>query len=288
MAESDKTVRIPLFDGKKKNFVMWWTRFKAYAKVQKFAQALGETPEAALPADQDDLDALDRADPANLPALLAAARNDKALANLAVAFTTTKAMTHFHKAPDEEWPEGLAVNVVKSLLKKYRPTDTISQVEYIARLEEFKMKKNQDPTESFDHFVEVNTQFGVNEPDEKLLIAMAMRKLPEKFVTAYTTMTTTLGGAADLEMFENMCENLHRTAKKKKDGGDSNDELNLAGLDGKKKGKGKFKGKWKGKQRDRDRDRGNDDGEKCKHCGHPGHKPDACWMLEKNKKKRPC
>jgi hypothetical protein len=68
MAESDKTVRIPLFDGKKKNFVMWWTRFKAYAKVQKFAQALGETPEAALPADQDDLDALDRADPANLPA----------------------------------------------------------------------------------------------------------------------------------------------------------------------------------------------------------------------------
>jgi hypothetical protein len=74
---TDKTVKIPLFDGKNKNFVMWWTRFKAYAKVQKFAQALGETPEAALPADQDALNALDRADQANLPALQAAARNDQ-------------------------------------------------------------------------------------------------------------------------------------------------------------------------------------------------------------------
>jgi Reverse transcriptase (RNA-dependent DNA polymerase) len=253
--------------------------------VQKFAQALGETPEAALPADQAALDALDRANQANMPALLAAARNDKALANLAVAFTTTKAMTHYHKAADEEWPEGLAVNVVKSLLKKYRPTDTISEVEYIARLEEFKLKKNQDPTELFDHFVEVNTQFGVDDPDEKFLIAMAMRKLPEKFVTAFTTLSTTLGGAADLETFENICENIHRTASKKKDDGDSDDELNLAAFDGKKKGGKGRKGKFKGKSRDRgDRD---DDGEKCRHCGRSGHKPDDCWMLEKNKKKRP-
>jgi hypothetical protein len=278
---TDKTVKIPLFDGKNKNFVMWWTRFKAYSKVQKFAQALGETAENDLPDSQADLDALDRTDQANLPALQAAARNDRALANLAVAFTTAKAMTHFHKAPDNEWPEGLAVNVVKSLLKKYRPTDTISEVEYIARLEEFKLKKNQDPTELFDHFTDVNTQFCVNNPEEKLLIAIALRKLPEKFVTAFTTMSTTLGGRADLETFEEICGNIHRTAAKKKDDGDSDDELNLAAFDGKKKGKGKFKGKWKGKQRERDRDRGDDDGEKCRHCGRSGHKwPQARCLLD--------
>jgi hypothetical protein len=262
---TDKTVKIPLYDGKYKNFVMWWTRFKAYAKVQQFAQALGETPEVALPANQDALDALDRSDQANLPALLAAARNDRAMANLAVAFTTAKVMTHYHKAPDEEWPEGLAVNVVKSLLKKFRPTDTIAEVEYIARLEEFKLKKNQDLTELFDHFVEVITQFGVNAPAEKLLIAMAMRKLPEKFVTAYTTMATTLGGAADLETFEQICENIHQTTAKKKDDEDSEDDLNLSAFDKKK----------------------SSNGEKCEHCGRPGHKPDNCWMLEKSKDKRP-
>jgi hypothetical protein len=175
------------------------------------------------------------------------------------------------------------VNVVKSLLKKYRPTDTISEVEYIARLEEFNLKKNQDPTELFDHFVEVNTQFGVDDPDEKLLIAIAMRKLPEKFVTAFTTMSTTLGGRAGLDTFEEICENINRTAPKKKDDGDSDEELNLSAFDSKKTGKGKFKGRDRGDRGDR----GDDDGEKCKNCGRVGHKPDDCWMLEKIKKKRP-
>jgi hypothetical protein len=73
--------------------------------VQQFSQALGETPEAALPANQDALDALDRTNQANVPALLATARKDRALANLGVAVTTAKAMTHYHKAPDEDWPE---------------------------------------------------------------------------------------------------------------------------------------------------------------------------------------
>jgi hypothetical protein len=65
MAETNKTVEIPLFDGKTKNFVMWWTWFKVYTKVQKFEKALGETAEADLPADQDALDALDQTDQAN-------------------------------------------------------------------------------------------------------------------------------------------------------------------------------------------------------------------------------
>jgi hypothetical protein len=65
MTEQDKTVKILLFDGNKKNYVMWWTRFKADGKVQQFAQALCETPEAALPATQVAYEALDKADVAN-------------------------------------------------------------------------------------------------------------------------------------------------------------------------------------------------------------------------------
>jgi hypothetical protein len=166
MTDINKTVQIPTFDGKKKNFVTWWTRFKAYAKVQKFDKALGETEEPDLPDSAEDSDALDRTDRANVLPLLAVAHNDRALASLAVAFTTTKAMTQYHKAKDEEWPDGLAVNVIKSLLKKYRPTDTISQIEYMQRLEDFKLKKDQDPTELFDHFTEVNTQFGITDEDK--------------------------------------------------------------------------------------------------------------------------
>jgi hypothetical protein len=55
MADSDsKTVKIPLFDRKSKSFMMWWIRFKAYAKVQRFSQALASTQETNLPALQED------------------------------------------------------------------------------------------------------------------------------------------------------------------------------------------------------------------------------------------
>jgi hypothetical protein len=113
MADNDsKMVRIPLFDGKSKGFVLWWIRFKAYAKECKFSQALGTTPEKDLPALQEDVDKLDASDVSNKSAIEAMARNEKALSNLAVAFTTSKAMVHFHKAASTEWPDGLACNVV--------------------------------------------------------------------------------------------------------------------------------------------------------------------------------
>jgi hypothetical protein len=86
--------------------------------------------------------------------------------NLAVAFTTSKAMVHYHKAASTEWPEGLACNVVKSLLKKYQPQYIISGIEYENALRSFKLKKGQDPTELFDHITKVNTQYGIDSPDD--------------------------------------------------------------------------------------------------------------------------
>jgi hypothetical protein len=126
---------------------------------------------------------------ANKEATEAMDRNVRALSNLAVAFTTPKAMVHFHKAASTEWPDGLACNVVKSLLRKYRPQDVIS----------FKLKKGQDPTKLFDHITKVNTQYGIDSPDEKKLIALALEKLPEKYVNAFTTIS--MGGNINLEMF---------------------------------------------------------------------------------------
>jgi hypothetical protein len=102
---------------------------------------------------------LDPSDVDNKKAIEAMARNEKALSILVVVFTTSKAMVHYHKAASTEWPDGLACNVVKSLLKKYQPQDIISGIEYENALRLFKLKKGQDPTELFDHITEVNTQY---------------------------------------------------------------------------------------------------------------------------------
>jgi hypothetical protein len=163
MADNNsKTVKIPIFDGKRSGFMLWWIRFKAYTKEQKFSQALATTQETDLPVLQEDADKLDQSDVANKKAIEAMERNERVLSNLAVAFTTSKAMVHFHKATSAEWPDGLACNIVKSLLRNYQPQDVISGIEYENALRLFKLKKGQDPTELFDHITEINTQYGID------------------------------------------------------------------------------------------------------------------------------
>ena len=46
---SDKSVRLPVFEGAHKDFQLWWTRFMAYATVHKFAAAVKTGGEATLP-----------------------------------------------------------------------------------------------------------------------------------------------------------------------------------------------------------------------------------------------
>jgi hypothetical protein len=46
---SEKTVRLPTFDGSSKNYQVWWARFSAYGAVNKFAEALTIGGETVLP-----------------------------------------------------------------------------------------------------------------------------------------------------------------------------------------------------------------------------------------------
>jgi hypothetical protein len=43
----------------------------------------------------------------------------------------------------------------------------------------FKLKKGQDPTELFNHITKINTLYGIESPDEKKLIALALEKIPK-------------------------------------------------------------------------------------------------------------
>jgi hypothetical protein len=187
----DKSGKVPTFDGSQKKFVIWWTRFQAYAEEKGFAQAIENTKEPDMPISQAACDALDTTLPASAKAVKAIARNKKAVSSFAMAFTNAKAMVHHHKGTDAVWPKGLACNITKSLLKKYQPQDNISKVEYIQALRQFKLKKNQDPSEVFDHIVEVNAQFGMITPSDEMMVAMALEKLPREYVNAYTTLSMT-------------------------------------------------------------------------------------------------
>ena len=53
---SGKVAKLPTFDGTKSKFaIMWWRRFLAYAKVNKFSEALIVGGDPDLPASEGSL-----------------------------------------------------------------------------------------------------------------------------------------------------------------------------------------------------------------------------------------
>ena len=78
---SERSVKLPIFNGSADKFVVWWTRFSAYAMVYSFVQAIGQAQDADLPAKESDA--------ADNDAKKAAVKANKvAFASLTMAFTT--------------------------------------------------------------------------------------------------------------------------------------------------------------------------------------------------------
>ena len=118
MAEQT-SIKIPTFDGKAKNFAVWFLRFKAYAAVKMFLPALQDGGEPEMPPDE--ATPLDPNDPDEKKQLEAKKRNALAMASFTMAFTTHALMMYIHRAVTGDWPSGLAWMVVRLLCNQYRP-----------------------------------------------------------------------------------------------------------------------------------------------------------------------
>jgi hypothetical protein len=113
----DRGGKIPTFDGKAKNFASWWKKFLAYAMMSKFKDNLKESRDRNLPEEEMSED------------MMKSQKNNIAMASFSMAFTTDKAKNIVYAASTEGWQEGEAYLVVKNLMKKYRPLDTVSKIE---------------------------------------------------------------------------------------------------------------------------------------------------------------
>jgi hypothetical protein len=101
-----KSVRLPTFDGSIEKFQIFWMRFKAYAKVYKFAQTLKIGGESDLPS--TDAAAIDQTSDAGKKQAAAKKRNEIALANFTMAFTSEGTISLVYKTSTADWPDGLA------------------------------------------------------------------------------------------------------------------------------------------------------------------------------------
>jgi hypothetical protein len=292
-ADSNKGIPLPVFDGENKNFQIWWTRFKAYAAVKKFAQAIKTTADPNLPAKED---------AANLTAAQTTAleRNMMAIASLTMAFQTEGLMNVIYKAESDDWPSGKAHIVVELLFKKYKPVDTISRVEMRQRLNQVSMKNNQDPKVLFDQLASIENAYNTanRQIDQDDLIAVVLDKAPRDYKAVLTSEQRSKGIALTLADLESAMNDLYRTLHPQQASTKDNNEFSLAAFSGmchycKKKGhQAKDCRKKKADQKNKSENSGsNGEGRSsnlrpCKHCGGK-HMDYQCWELPQNANKRP-
>ena len=176
-------MQVPTFNGKKATFGIWWPRFRAYCTVKKIGRALYQS--FALPPD-----------PSKVPTtpedkkdfLRVIQDNDECVAGLTLAFTTTQLMEFVVQSETQEYPQGIAKDIVTKLFRKYRPTDTISSVEAENALIALKFKESAHLDQFFTKLSVLKSTYSESKKfTEEALIPLVLAKAPSKYSSALTS-----------------------------------------------------------------------------------------------------
>ena len=134
-AKSTKAVQVPVFNGKKSQFGIWWLRFKAYCVMKGIQEALQDG--FNLPTDPEAVPAGATAtDEAIKKHKFQVGANAACCAALTLAFTTPTLLEMIQSTETDKYKGGIAKDTVKKMFRKYRPNDIISNVEAETELSE--------------------------------------------------------------------------------------------------------------------------------------------------------
>ena len=195
----DKSAKLPTFDGKVDNFQLWWRRFKAYAGVNKFVEALNEKGDPDMP--KDDTTALDPTDDDDKKKIVAKKRNTLAVAAFTMAFETESLMAFIDKGCNMAWPEGHANLIVKSLIKKYKPTDIMSKVEMRIEINKVSMKANEDPSTLFTQLSSIEVRYKTAIANEEKM-ATILSVCPKEYKSVITSEQRYRGSGLTMDHLE--------------------------------------------------------------------------------------
>jgi predicted Zn-ribbon and HTH transcriptional regulator len=251
----DKGGKIPTFDGDAKYFASWWKKFLAYATMNKFKDILKETRDPNLPRKEvsnEDYDLLTKEQ------RQAIKKNEIAMASFSMAFITDKAMNIVFLASTEGWEEGEAHLVVKELMKRYRPIDTVSRVEMRQQLAKIQFKKGMDPALIFEQLTSIQNQYlGPGKRlDKDELIALILDIATDEYKATLTVERKMKGEKLTVEDLElAMTEEYRQNSRNKMNTFTSKGEMLLMNQG------------------------------VCYNCGKPGHRANECKSQKLNKSK---
>ena len=290
---SERSVRLPTFDGDEKNFQLWWMRFCAYARVYKFASAAKRVRDSNLPLREDET--IDVTTDPGKQRAEAKRANDVCMANLTMAFTSEKLMGLVYKATTTAWPSGQAYLVIDALFKRYVPQDLISKVELRREVNKVSMKKEEDPANLFEALSAIENKYNtaVFQIQSDELIATVLEKAPREYMSVLTTEQRVQGTRLTMNHLEEAMTQLYRSLYGS-GSEEKGDEIGLSSVDS--SGVVCYRCKEKGHKayecpKKNNGSKGGSSGKKfkgkCNSCGKQGHKAADCWSDPKNASKVP-
>jgi hypothetical protein len=290
MEDLPRSVKMPLFNGDRKMFTIFWIRFQGYAVVKGFNDAIMENLDPNLLA--TDATVIDLATPEGLRQASAKKKNSVAIASMTMAFSTQGLLAMIINSMSIAWPSGLAHTVREQLFHEYRPTDIVALVEVRTALNAVRMKKKADPKDMLEEIAGIRYRYGtVTRPvTEEECIAVAIDAAPEIYAGPMVSEQRSKGTALTLKDLEDCMTQLYRQMPSKRSHGKhevTEDESEMV--------LGAFAGLCHGchqrghmiKDCPNKKKHGPGNKKKCSHCGKNGHEEATCWEKAGNESKRP-
>lgn len=195
------SVPLPKFSGKSCEWVRYWQKFEAFAKVNKFKRSVTKTLDTELPSREDKLS---NDDLIKKKQEMAIERNDVAILFLTLSLQLESDLAMIEKSKTEAWPDGLAQSVVVVLPKKYYPDDIMTGVEFATELSNVNMGEQDSPANLFEQIATIRNKYKKEaaKKHKSDYIAIVIAKSPRNYKTTVLSTQQRLGSAVELEDIE--------------------------------------------------------------------------------------
>ena len=168
---------MPIFNGRKNQFGIWYPRFKAYCVAKGINEALEHN--FALPSDPKAVPATEEAKKEHNSKI---AKNAAASAAITLAFTTATLMDMVTLTKTEDYPGGKAHKAMKRLFHNYCPQDNISNVEAEKELSMLQFNPSAHPEKFFMQLAVMKNKYPKSKRfEEAEIIPVTLAKAPDNY-----------------------------------------------------------------------------------------------------------
>ena len=178
--------------------MVWWSWFEAYAGCIGFLDALEEGGKTDMPATAKTL--VDSTTAQGKLKEAAKNRNQLAMANLSMAFTSEGSMYLVYDTKDSDWPMGLAHKVTAERKQEYHLDNMMTSVELWQMLNKVAMKQKENPKTHFKQISAIKNWYntGTRKSSKDDLIAIVLNAVPYEYQMVLTAVQMMYGNKLSL------------------------------------------------------------------------------------------